>query len=139
MYGENIWGGLPCKQHFNAFDEAYHQLILDFLDTTTTISPIWKDVKWQCIKVKTWEVHPTHYLQETQIYNNLVLFCSMELHFLGSFLLGRCNSFFVQFLDFNVKIMQSRNDGNSCIGLKSWCLFWIWSTHLSNTYAFTWG
>jgi len=39
-----VWGehleGLPCKQHSNDFDEDDHQMVLDFWDTTTTISPI---------------------------------------------------------------------------------------------------
>ncbi len=67
MYGENIWGGLPHKQHFDALNETDHQLVLDFWNTTTTISPIQKHVKRQCIGMKTWEVHPNHYLHETRI------------------------------------------------------------------------
>jgi hypothetical protein len=43
--GENIWGGLPWKRHFNVMDEVNHQKVLDVWDTTTTISPITKDVK----------------------------------------------------------------------------------------------
>ncbi len=47
--------------------EADHELILNFWDTSTIISLIRKDLKWRCIGVKTWEKHPTNYLQETQV------------------------------------------------------------------------
>ncbi len=88
-------GGFPHKQHSDALNEVNHQLVLDFQDTTTTISLIYKKVKRRHIGVKTWEVHPTHYLQETQIYNNLIMFNAMELQFFLSFLLGWCNNYFL--------------------------------------------
>jgi hypothetical protein len=45
--------------------EIDHELILNFCDTSTTISPNRKDLKWWHIGVKTWEEYSTHYLQET--------------------------------------------------------------------------
>jgi hypothetical protein len=43
------------------------QLVLNFWDVATTISPIRKDVKRRHIGVGNWEEHPTHYLQETHV------------------------------------------------------------------------
>jgi hypothetical protein len=88
-------GGLQHKQHYDALNEADHQLVLNFWNIATTISPIQKDVKQQHIRMKTWEVHPTHYLQKTQVCNNFILFSAMELNFFGSFLLESCNSCFL--------------------------------------------
>jgi len=67
LIGDNIWGGLPQKWCSNIAGEVDHELILNFCDTSTTISPNCKDLKWRHIGVKTWEEHPTHYLQETQV------------------------------------------------------------------------
>jgi hypothetical protein len=64
---DNIWGGLPQKWHLDIVGEANHELILNFWDTSTTISPNRKDLKWRRIGVKTWEKPPTHYLQETRV------------------------------------------------------------------------
>ncbi len=65
LIGDNIWGGLPQKQCSNIVGEIDHELILNFCDTSTTISPNRKDLKWWHIGVKTWEEYSTHYLQET--------------------------------------------------------------------------
>jgi hypothetical protein len=51
----------------NSLGEGDCQLILKFWDTTTTISPIRKDVKHRCTKMNTWEEHCTHYLQKMQV------------------------------------------------------------------------
>ncbi len=42
---ENIWGGLPQKQHCDLLNEKDHGLILKWWSVATTISPIAKDVK----------------------------------------------------------------------------------------------
>ncbi len=64
---ENIWGGLPRKQRYDVLGEGDHELILEFWNMATTISPITKDVKRWCPWPNTWEKHPTHYLQESQV------------------------------------------------------------------------
>ncbi len=67
LIGDNILGWLPQKWHLDIVGEANHELILNFWDTSTIISPNRKDLKWQRIGVKTWEKHPTHYLQGSQV------------------------------------------------------------------------
>jgi hypothetical protein len=67
LIGDNIWKRLPQRQHSDSLGEGDHQLILKFWDTSTTISPIKKDVKRNRMGVNTWEEHPIHYLQETQV------------------------------------------------------------------------
>jgi hypothetical protein len=60
--------------------EADRELILNFWDTSTTISPNHKDLKQQHIGVKTWEKHPTHYLQKTQVmYMNCLLAHNLQI------------------------------------------------------------
>jgi hypothetical protein len=38
--GENFWGGLPRKKRSDRLSEREQQLIINFWDTATTISPI---------------------------------------------------------------------------------------------------
>jgi len=60
--------------------EVDNELILNFCDLSTTISPNRKDLKWRYIGVKTWEEHPTHYLQETQaMYMNCLLAHNLQI------------------------------------------------------------
>ncbi len=82
LIGENFWGGLPQKHHSHALGEGDLQLVLDFWDTTTTISPIRKDGKCHHIGVKTFEDHPTHYLQETQVFESIEASISLCLYYL---------------------------------------------------------
>jgi hypothetical protein len=44
---ENIWGGLLWKAWLDAMDEIDRQLILQFWEIASTISPMQKDVKRQ--------------------------------------------------------------------------------------------
>jgi hypothetical protein len=69
--------------------------------------------------VKTWELYPTRYLQEIQVYNNLILFSTMELHFFLIIFTWNVQQFFCQIYCFNVERMQSRHDGYFYIGLES--------------------
>jgi hypothetical protein len=62
---ENIWDGLPWKQHCDLLNEKDRGLILRWWNAITTISPIAKDVKRRQTNINIFEDHPTHYLQES--------------------------------------------------------------------------
>jgi hypothetical protein len=47
------------------FDEREWNLISKWWETATTIFPNHKDEKRKRLGVKSWEMHPTHYLQES--------------------------------------------------------------------------
>jgi hypothetical protein len=77
---ENFWGGLPWKCHSNVLGEGDLQLVLNFWDITTTISPIKKDVKCHHVGVKTFEDRPIHYLQETHVFESVETNISLCFH-----------------------------------------------------------
>ncbi len=65
---ENLWGVLLQKHHCDIISEGNHETILKWWETTTTISPIKKDVKRRCINAKVFYKHPPSYLQESHVY-----------------------------------------------------------------------
>jgi hypothetical protein len=64
---ENFWRGMFRKRWSDTLNEENKSLILNWWETTTTISPITKDVKKRRIAINTFKSHPTHYLQESQV------------------------------------------------------------------------
>jgi hypothetical protein len=49
-------------------DEGAHDLIKIWWDTTTTISPNWKDLKIMRINAKMFATHAIQYLQESHVF-----------------------------------------------------------------------
>jgi DNA polymerase sigma len=58
---------MPWIRWCDTLNEEKKSLILNWWETTTTISPNTKDVKRRQIVVNTIENPPTHYLQESQV------------------------------------------------------------------------
>jgi len=56
---------MPWIRQCDTLNEEKKSLILNWWETTTTISPNTKDVKRRRIVVNTIENPPTHYLQES--------------------------------------------------------------------------
>jgi hypothetical protein len=63
--GRTLGGGVLQKQQYDVFSEKDYNLVKDWWDTTTTISPNKKDVKKNKISTKIFELHATHYLHES--------------------------------------------------------------------------
>jgi hypothetical protein len=67
---ENLWGGLFWKCRCDMISEGDWEVVLKWWETSTTISPIQKDVKRKHISAKVFDKHPTHYLQEYQVHDS---------------------------------------------------------------------
>ena len=65
--GEKFWGGMPRKHRNDCVNEDDRQKIVNFWDTSTTISPISKDILYQRTGPWKFNEHPKHYLQESQV------------------------------------------------------------------------
>jgi hypothetical protein len=60
-------------------DEIDRQLILQFWEIASTISPMQKDVKQRHTWMSTFEEHPTHYLQETKAFTKFFLYPTWKI------------------------------------------------------------
>jgi DNA polymerase sigma len=59
------FGRILQKRRCDVLNEQDSDLVKKWWDIASTISPNTKDVKRRRIFVKTFEQHPTHYLQES--------------------------------------------------------------------------
>jgi hypothetical protein len=55
---ENLWGGLPRKRCCVVINEWHHELVLKWWETSTNVSPIWKDIKRRCISAIVFDGKP---------------------------------------------------------------------------------
>lgn len=65
--GEKFWGGMSTKHRNDCVNEDDRQKIVNFWDTSTTISPISKDILYQRTGPWKFNEHPKHYLQDSQV------------------------------------------------------------------------